>query len=212
MDFLPKDIQHYVAMHTSPEPELLAKLNRHTHVQVLQPRMLSGHVQGRFLAMLAHIIKPQFVLEIGTYTGYSALCMAEGLAPSGKLLTIEVNEELQGTIQAFFDQSPYAQQIQLTIGDAQQIIPTITNKIDLAFIDADKKNYQKYFELIIPKMQKSGIIIADNVLWSGKVVQTDKIDKDTQALIDFNHNIQQDPRVQNMLLPLRDGLMIVRVL
>lgn len=212
MDFLPKEISSYSENHTDAESELLKRLNRETHAHILKPRMLSGHYQGRLLSMFSKMLAPKLVLEIGTFTGYSALCLAEGLAENGKLITIEINEELQSIAQKYFKESAYSAQIEQIIGDAADIIPNIPNEIDLAFIDADKKNYAKYYELIIGKMRKGGIIIADNVLWSGKVAQADKIDKDTQTLRDYNLLVQTDNRVENILLPIRDGLMVARKL
>ncbi len=212
MDFLPKDIVEYSEKHTSEESVLLKKLNRETHANVLKPRMLSGNLQGRTLALWSHMIKPKLILEIGTFTGYSALCLAEGLSENGKIITIEVNEELEAFTGKFFQDSEFSDKIDFRIGDAAQIIPTITEPIDMVFIDADKKNYAKYYNLVFDKVRKNGIIIADNVLWSGKVVQSNKIDKETKSLLDFNDMVQNDPRVENILLPLRDGLMIARKL
>jgi caffeoyl-CoA O-methyltransferase len=212
MDFLPQNISKYSENHTQAESELLRNLNRDTHANILKPRMLSGHFQGRLLAMWSQIMQPKLILEIGTYTGYSALCLGEGLATNGKLITIEVNEELKEIANRYFQQSAFANQIEQRIGDATDIIPTIPNEIDLVFIDADKKSYEKYYNLVFEKLRKGGIIIADNVLWSGKVAQAGKIDKDTQTLIDFNAMVQNDPRVENLLLPIRDGLMIARKL
>lgn len=212
MDFLPQNISKYSENHTEKESELLKELNRETHANILKPRMLSGHFQGRLLAMWSKIIQPKLILEIGTFTGYSALCLAEGLAENGKLITIEVNEELQEIAQKYFQISDYKTQIQQKIGDAELIIPTVPNEIDLVFIDADKKSYYNYYHLVFEKVRKGGIIIADNVLWSGKVAKEGKIDKDTQTLIDFNAMVQNDSRVENLLLPIRDGLMIARKL
>ena len=188
---------------------LLALLNRETHAKVLQPRMLSGHVQGRLLALFSSMMRPRRVLEIGTYTGYSALCLAEGLTEDGLLITIDVNEELEDFTRSFFDKSPYKNKIDYRIANAVELIPTLPDTFDLVFIDADKLNYALYYDLVIDKVRPGGVIIADNVLWSGKVVQTDKkIDKDTQNLLDFNQKVHNDPRVSNLLLPIRDGLMI----
>ncbi len=212
MDFLPENIAKYAQNLTQPESPLLQRLNRETHADVLKPRMLSGHIQGRLLALFSKMMRPALIVEIGTFTGYSALCLAEGLSDNGKLITIEVNEELKSIAQKYFDESKFAANIEQIIGDASNIIPTIPNEIDLVFIDADKKNYKKYYELILPKLRKGGIIIADNVLWSGKVAQPSKIDNDTQTLIHFNAHVQHDNRVENLLLPVRDGLMIARKL
>ncbi|WP_028664604.1 O-methyltransferase [Runella zeae] len=209
MDFLPAAIEAYALAHTSAESPLLAQLNRETHAKVLQPRMLSGHLQGRLLSLFSTMIRPRRILEIGTYTGYSALCLAEGLSDDGLLVTIDVNEELYDFTRKFFDNSPFGHKIDFRIANAAEEIPTLTDTFDLVFIDADKLNYGLYYDLVFDKVRKGGVIIADNVLWSGKVVQTDKkIDKDTQALLDFNQKIHQDPRVSNILLPMRDGLLI----
>lgn len=209
MDFLPAAIEAYALAHTSAESPLLAQLNRETHAKVLQPRMLSGHLQGRLLSLFSTMIRPRRILEIGTYTGYSALCLAEGLSEEGLLITIDVNEELYDFTRKFFDNSPFGHKIDFRIANAAEEIQTLTDTFDLVFIDADKVNYGLYYDLVFDKVRKGGVIIADNVLWSGKVVQTDKkIDKDTQALLDFNQKIHQDSRVSNMLLPIRDGLLI----
>ncbi|MFN3382869.1 MAG: O-methyltransferase [Runella zeae] len=209
MDFLPAAIEAYALAHTSAESPLLAQLNRETHAKVLQPRMLSGHLQGRLLSLFSTMIRPRRILEIGTYTGYSALCLAEGLSDDGLLVTVDVNEELYDFTRKFFDNSPFGHKIDFRIANAAEEIPTLTDTFDLVFIDADKVNYGLYYDLVFDKVRKGGVIIADNVLWSGKVVQTDKkIDKDTQALLDFNQKIHQDPRVSNILLPIRDGLLI----
>lgn len=209
MEFLSEAIEGYSQAHTSPESMLLAHLNRETHAKVLQPRMLSGHVQGRLLALFSTMMRPRRVLEIGTYTGYSALCLAEGLADDGLLITIDINEELEDFTRSFFNNSSYKDKIDYRIANAVELIPTLPDTFDLVFIDADKLNYALYYDLVIDKVRPGGVIIADNVLWSGKVVQTDKkIDKDTQNLLDFNQKVHNDPRVSNLLLPVRDGLMI----
>lgn len=215
MDFLPQNINDYAENHTSPENDILASLNRETHAKILQARMLSGHLQGRVLAMFSHMMRPTRILEIGTYTGYSALCLAEGLADEGKIITIDINEELESFTRRFFEASEYAPKIDYRIGDAAQIIPTLDEMFDLVFIDADKMNYHKYYHLVFDKVRKGGYIISDNVLWSGKVANIQpnkKIDKDTQNLLDFNKMCHDDPRTDNILMPLRDGLMISRVL
>ncbi|GEO06400.1 O-methyltransferase [Adhaeribacter aerolatus] len=212
MDFLSKELQEYVLQHTSPEPELLQRLNRETYLKVLMPRMLSGHYQGRVLAMLSHMIKPKQILEIGTYTGYSGLCLAEGLAPDGQLHTIDINDELEDLVRKYVAEAGLENRIKYYLGNALEIIPTLDIQFDLVFIDADKINYSRYYDLILEKTVAGGFILADNVLWSGKVVQQPckKIDKDTQAILDFNQKIQQDDRVENVLLPLRDGLLLMR--
>lgn len=214
MKFLADEIEEYSAQHTEMESDLLKKLNRETHAKVLNPRMLSGHVQGRFLSMISRMIRPDHILEVGTYTGYSALCLCEGLKDQGTLVTIDINEELETMTRTFFDNSPFSQNIDYRIGNAVDIIPTLPGIFDIAFIDADKKNYLAYFHLCLEKVRKGGFIIADNVLWSGKVThsQLKKSDKDTQLLIEFNRMVHEDERVSNLLLPIRDGLMILQKL
>lgn len=204
-------LEQYLEAHTSPENEILAALNRETHSKVLSPRMLSGHTQGRFLSMVSNMIRPKNILEIGTYTGYSALCLAEGLAEGGKLHTIEVNPERELIIQKYIKQANLEHQIKLHIGDALEIIPTLDSSFDLVFIDADKKNNLTYYEMLLPKLPKGGFLLIDNVLWSGKVLsENQKKDSKTQSLQTFNQRIQEDNQVENILLPLRDGLMLVR--
>jgi len=210
MDFLPEELQSYIENHTSEESALLKKIDRDTHAQVLMSRMLSGHVQGRFLSMMSKLVNPKCILEIGTYTGYSAICLAEGLQPDGKLITIDINDELESRVCGYFKESTFSDKIDYRIGDARKIIPTLSEKLDLVFIDADKENYSLYFDLVIDKVSSGGLILADNVLWSGKVVQA-KPDKDTKAIIEFNSKIQNDSRVENLLMPLRDGVMMMRV-
>lgn len=211
MEFIPEDIQQYVEEHSDQESALLSKLNRETHRKVLMPRMLSGHLQGRVLSMITHMMRPQRILEIGTYTGYSAICLAEGLAEDGVLVTLDKNEEIEEMVRGYFDEAGLTDKIDYRIGDAMSLIPDIEGPFDLVFIDADKKNYLNYFNLVLEKVRIGGFIIADNVLWSGKVVQTaKKIDTDTQAILDFNRSVQDDDRVENVLLPIRDGLMVVR--
>ena len=213
MKFLVEEIEEYSAAHTEEENALLKSLDRETHANVLSPRMLSGHMQGRFLSMISRMIRPDRILEIGTYTGYSGICLCEGLNPGGKLITIDVNEELESFTRRYFDQTPFKDQIDYRLGNALDIIPTLTDTFDIVFIDADKINYSSYFNLCLDKTRTGGFLIADNVLWSGKVVQQlKKIDKDTQALLDFNRMVHEDPRVSNMLLPIRDGLMILQKL
>lgn len=209
MDFFPDDLQKYVEGHTSAEPELLKKITRDTNAKVMMPRMLSGHVQGRFLSMISHFIKPQNILEVGTYTGYSAICLAEGLNLGGKLVTIDVNEELESRVRGYFQEAGLTEKIDYRIGDAANIIPTLDRIFDLVFIDADKENYSKYYDLVFDKVRAGGVILADNVLWSGKVTKP-KPDKDTRALLEFNQKVMNDPRVENLLLPLRDGIMMIR--
>lgn len=211
MDFIAKEIEEYALNHTKAESDLLKKINRETHAKIMMPRMLSGHLQGRFLSMISHMVKPDYILEIGTYTGYSALCLAEGLNEKGKIITIDINEELEKFVRNFFEQSDYKNKIDYRIGNALDIIPTIENQLDMVFIDADKENYSAYYDLVFEKVRNGGYIIADNVLWSGKVLMDDnKLDKDTKAIKAFNDKIQNDSRVENILLPVRDGLMICR--
>lgn len=209
MDFLPDELQRYIETHTSDENDLLKKINRETHASVLKSRMLSGHVQGRFLSMISKLVRPKNILEIGTYTGYSAICLAEGLQSDGKLITIDVNEELESRVRGYFKESSFEKQIDFRIGDARKIIPSLTQIFDLVFIDADKENYSLYFDLVIDKVSSGGLILADNVLWSGKVVQPNP-DKDTQAILNFNNKVQFDVRVENLLHPIRDGIMMMR--
>lgn len=212
MDFLSEKLNDYVNAHTQDEPELLKELNRETWQKVLNPRMLSGHFQGRLLALLAKIMHPESILEIGTYTGYSALCLAEGLSQNGVLHTIDHNEELITLQKKYFDRSAFKDQIKQYTGNALEIIPTIDSRFDMVFIDADKSNYINYFNLIIDKMNPGGIILSDNVLWSGKVMEeTDPKDEDTQVLIAYNDLLKNDPRVETVLLPIRDGLTLSRV-
>jgi predicted O-methyltransferase YrrM len=205
-----EDIDLYCEKHTSSESDLLALLNRETHAKILQARMLSGHFQGRFLSMISKIFRPKNILEIGTYTGYSALCLAEGLPQDGKLITIDVNEELEDFVRDFFAQSAFAQQIDFRIANALELIPKLTETFDLVFIDADKRNYSNYYDLIFDKVPSGGIILADNVLWDGKVSLEKHQDKDTQILRAFNEKVMSDDRVENILLPIRDGLMCIR--
>ncbi len=213
MDFLPQEIEEYALSHTSVENKLLKELNRQTHIQVLQPRMLSGHLQGRVLSMFSHMINPKRVLEIGTYTGYSALSIAEGLADQGKIYTIDYNKELEPFTRSYFSKSAYNDQIEFIVDNALKIIPNLDEVWDLVFIDADKENYATYFELVIDRVRKGGFIIVDNVLWSGKVIQeVSKGDHETLGIINFNTKVNQDSRVENVLMPIRDGLMVLRKL
>ena len=211
MDFLPKEIETYALAHTEDESDLLAKLNRETWAKVMTTRMLSGHLQGRVLSMFSKMISPKNILEIGTYTGYSALCMAEGLSTNGKLHTIECDEEVSLFAKRYFDQSDYKENIIQHIGNALEIIPSLKAEFQLVFIDADKENYSHYFDLVFDKLSVGGYIIADNVLWSGKVVEVVQ-DQETKALVAYSKKVQQDKRVENMLMPIRDGLMICRKL
>ncbi len=213
MDFIPEEINQFSENHTTAESALIYDLNRQTHIQIMIPRMLSGHLQGKILSLFSHMIKPMNVLEIGTYTGYSALCMAEGMQKEGVLVTIDKNEEIEEFTQSYFDKSEFTNQIDYKIGNAIDIIPTLDLEFDLVFIDADKINYSNYFDLIIDKTTQGGFIIADNVLWSGKVVEPlNSKDKDTKAMLDYCEKIHNDPRVENVLMPVRDGLLIARKL
>src|SRR6478752_844714 len=213
MDFLPPEIDQYSAEHTKSEPAYLKELERETYLKVLMPRMLSGHMQGRILSMITALHQPKRILEIGTYTGYSALCMAEGLANGGVLESIDINEELEPLVRKYVKIAGMEDRIQLHYGNALEVIPALTGEFDMVFIDADKINYSNYYNMIIDRVRKGGLIIADNVLWSGKVTEKkEKFDKDTQALLDFNKMVTDDIRVENVLLPVRDGLMMMRKL
>jgi predicted O-methyltransferase YrrM len=212
MDFINFDIEAYSSLFSDAESDLLKKINRETHAMILQPRMLSGHLQGRFLAMISQLIRPDLILEIGTFTGYSALCLAEGLTPEGKLITIDINEELETFTRSFFEHSPWNNQIDYRIADAKLELTQINGPFDLVFIDADKRNYALYFDLVISKMRKGGLILVDNVLWSGKVIDENAQDKSTKALREFNQKCKDDPRVEKVLLPLRDGLYMLRII
>ena len=212
MNFLPENIDQYVVNHSQKEPDLLQELSKETWHKILNPRMLSGAFQGRVLSMIAKLIQPKNVLEIGTYTGYSALCIAEGLAEKGTIDTIDKNEELEDLQSKYFQKSGFRNQIKQHVGNALEIIPTIDKKFDLVFIDADKSNYSNYFHLIIDKMNTGGIILSDNVLWSGKIVEKlDPKDNDTKALLEYNTLLNTDDRIETVLLPIRDGLTISRV-
>ncbi len=213
MEFIDEKLSEYAATHSEPESDILKKINRETHLKVMLPRMLSGHLQGQVLSMLSCMIQPKTILEIGTYTGYSALCLAKGLQNDGKLITIDINNELEELVRGYLEQSGLSSKIEYRIGNAIEIIPTLTESFDLVFIDADKNNYSNYFDLTIDKVRKGGFLIADNVLWSGKVLlPQDKMDKDTRLIDAFNKKVQLDKRVENVLLPIRDGLMLVRKL
>ena len=211
MDFIPSELQAYADSHTELEPELLQQLTKETWQKVLQPRMLSGHFQGRLLSLISKLIQPTSILEIGTYTGYSALCLAEGLSKKGRIHTIDRNEELCDLQRKYFDISGFGPQIIQHTGDAKSIIPKIDIQFDLIFIDADKKSYPTYFELIIDKLKPGGLLLSDNVLWSGKVIQTlNPKDEDTKALLTYNRTLRDDPRIETVLLPIRDGLTLSR--
>jgi caffeoyl-CoA O-methyltransferase len=212
MNFLSDELDQYVTEHSENEPELLVQLNKETHQKILQPRMLSGHFQGRVLSMLSKIIRPTNILEIGTYTGYATLCLAEGMEENGRIDTIDVNEELVDFQRKYFDRSPWGKHIFQHTGSGIDIIPSLNIKYDLVFIDADKDNYINYFHLILPIMNKGGIILSDNVLWSGKVIEDVKPgDFTTKILLEYNQLLKTDPRVETLLLPIRDGLTVSRV-
>jgi len=213
MHFISEELEHYVEQHCSPESDLLQRLNKETYQKVLQPRMLSGHFQGRVLSMLSKLIRPERVLELGTYTGYATLSLAEGLSPSGELHTIDIKEELMNFQRKYFDASGYGKQIFQHVGPALEIIPTLDGPFDLVFIDADKENYIAYFHLILPKMKPGGIILSDNVLWSGKVVEAlQPNDKSTEVLLEYNQLLATHPKLETVLLPVRDGLTVSRVI
>jgi predicted O-methyltransferase YrrM len=211
MHFISEVLDDYVVNHSEDEPELLQALTRETYQKILQPRMLSGHYQGRVLSMISKLVNPKYILEIGTYTGYSALCLAEGMQHNGELHTIDVNEELEAFQRKYFNKSPYGNCIFQHIGNALEIVPTLNKTFDLIFIDADKDNYPKYFKIIIDQLKTGGILLSDNVLWSGKVIEPVKDDDiSTKALLQYNRLLKEDSRLETILLPIRDGLTISR--
>lgn len=210
MDVNTPDLNLYLEHLAEPESELLKKINRETHLKVLMPRMLSGHFQGRVLSMLSKLLQPKCVLEIGTFTGYATLCLAEGLSDDGVLHTIDINEELEERVSGYFNESAYRDQIHYHIGNALDIIPKLSLEPDLVFIDADKKNNATYYDLVFDQIKPGGLILVDNVLWSGKVLEEDKMDKDTVLIRELNEKIRTDSRVEQVLLPIRDGLWIIR--
>ena len=211
MEFISDDLDHYIVKHSEDEPELLQKLSRETHLKILQPRMLSGHYQGRLLSLISKMVNPKTILEIGTYTGYSAICLAEGLQSGGVLHTIDINEELYDFQRKYFDASPYGKQIIQHVGNAIESIITIDSYFDLVFIDADKEDYPAYFELVMTKLNSGGIILSDNVLWSGKIIEPlVEGDEATKALLQYNQMLKDDPRIETVVLPVRDGLTISR--
>lgn len=212
MEFLPEHIDQYAVDHSQAEPELLSELNRETWLKVMQPRMLSGHFQGRVLSMLSKLIRPKNILEIGTYTGYSALCLAEGMQNDGQLHTIDINEELVDLQRKYFDRSDYGDRIFQHLGNALDIVPGLDLEFDLVFIDADKNNYPNYLEMLVPRLRSGAVILSDNVLWSGKVTEAlQEGDADTEALIRYNRLLNTHPDLETVLLPIRDGLSISRV-
>ncbi|MFC3415695.1 O-methyltransferase [Algoriphagus hitonicola] len=212
MEFIDPELLSYCEAHTSEEDTLLKKIVRETQAKVLMPRMLSGHLQGKFLELLVKMHRPQTILEIGTYTGYSAVCMARGLGKNGKLITLDKNDELEHMVRGFFKESGLAKQIDYRLGNALDLIPLLEGDFDFAFIDADKKNNAAYYDLILDRIPSGGLILVDNVLWSGKILidKEQKIDKDTVAILEFNRKVAEDPRVETCLLPIRDGLMLIR--
>ena len=212
MDFISEKIAEYLSQNSEKEPEILSKLNQETHQKVLQPRMLSGHIQGRFLSLISKIKSPLHILEIGTYTGYGTLCLAEGLAADGKIFTIDRNEELLKIQNKYFEKSGNRDKIVQLTGNAVDILNDLNQTFDLIFIDADKENYVKYFELVSEKLNPNGIIISDNVLWSGKVVEGDNNDEETKTLKKFNKTLHDDTRFETVILPLRDGISISRLI
>ena len=207
-----KNIESYVESYTTEETEILKSLNRATHLKTFYPNMLSGSVQGKFLEMISYMIRPKCILEIGTFTGYSAIAMAKGLSKGGKVITIEVNEEMESFAKEYINKAGMSDRIELKMGDALKIIPELSDVVDLVFIDADKEQYVDYYELVIPKLKPGGIILADNVLWSGKVLESDaKSDKETMGIKAFNQYVKNDDRVEQVMLTVRDGLMLVRL-
>ncbi len=209
MNLIPDDLNQYLTEVCEPEPELLQRIDRETQLEVLMPRMVSGHLQGRVLSMLSKMLNPKRILEVGTFTGYATLCFAEGLAEDGKIITLDINEELEDRVRGYFAASVYDAKIDYRIGNAMELIPEIDEVFDLVFIDADKKNNGNYYNLIFDSVRKGGLIIVDNVLWSGKVL-TKINDKDTSNIYTFNEMIAADQRVEKLILPVRDGLFIIR--
>jgi caffeoyl-CoA O-methyltransferase len=209
MDFISTELQAYTERFTSPEPALLAALNEETWRTIEYPRMLSGHLQGRILSLFSKMMRPQRILEIGTYTGYSALCLAEGLAPGGSLVTIDINADLEPMVLRYFEKAGLGNSARMVVGDARKIVPTLEGPFDMVFIDADKENYCTYFDLVLPKMRSGGLILADNVLWSGQVLDPKITDIETQGLRDFVHKVAQSDAVEQVLFPVRDGILAV---
>lgn len=213
MELFNPAIFNYCEAHTTEEDPILQHIERETFAKVLMPRMLSGKLQGKMLEMFSKMLSPASILEIGTYTGYSAICLAKGLAPSGKLITVDINGELEERVKTFFDKSGLSAKIDYRIGNALDIIPQLQGNFDMVFIDADKTNYNNYYNLLVDRINPGGLLLADNVLWSGKILlKNEKIDKDTKALVEFNRLVQADPRVENVLLPIRDGILMARKL
>jgi caffeoyl-CoA O-methyltransferase len=209
MNLVSPEIEKYIAVHTTDESGILAELNRKTHADVLMPQMLSGKVQGQFLKFISRMLQPRRILEIGTYTGYAAICLAEGLTEDGRLFTIDINEELGELVKTYIDKAGLSNKIIPIIGDARDEIAKLDESFDLVFIDADKQNYSNYYDLVIDNVRSGGFILADNVLWSGKIIE-EKKDKDTKKLAEFNTKVQQDNRVENVIISIRDGIMMAR--
>lgn len=211
MDILSQELENYLSLHFSPETDLLKRLEKETFQKTTQPQMLSGGYQGRLLSLISKLIRPNRILEIGTFTGYATLCLAEGLSKEGKIITIDRNEELMYLPRKYFAESEYSQQIEFRIGNALDVLDDLNEKFDLVFIDADKSNYINYYEKVLGKMNPGGVILADNVLWYGKVLQETKAnDKDTKILKEFNELTSKDPRVESIILPVRDGISLIR--
>ncbi|MCB0820800.1 MAG: O-methyltransferase [Bacteroidetes bacterium] len=211
MEFIDEALLQYAEQHSESEPPVLARLNRETHLKVMQPRMLSGHLQGRILSMFSKLLQPKTIIEIGTYTGYSALCLAEGLQTDGILHTIDNNDERVPMLKRYFTEAGEQDRIKIHTGNALDILPALEGPIDLVFIDADKHNYLNYYKMVLNRVRPGGLIIADNVLWSGKILHEPKAgDIDTKALIEYNNYVAADPQVEVVLLPVRDGLSVAR--
>ena len=209
MHFFPENLEQYTIAHTKPANEILHELERETYARIYMPQMVAGHLQGRFLSMISKMVQPKNILEIGTFTGYSAICLSEGLQEGGTLFTIDVNAELETMVRKYFDKAGMSNKIKYLIGNAVELIPTLNVQFDIVFIDADKENYSRYYDLAFDKLRSGGVILADNVLWSGKVVEENQ-DEETKALVAFSDKIQNDDRVENILLTIRDGVMMVR--
>lgn len=210
MDFLPEKLQEYIDDHSGTQPDLLYRLWRETHLKINMPQMVSGHLQGELLKLFSKLVQPTNILEIGTFTGYSGICLAQGLVEGGKLYSIEIDKELEDMIERYWKEAGIWEKSELIIGEALKVIPTIDATLDLVFMDADKVNYEHYYDLILPKMRVGGLLLGDNVLWSGSVIDPEKTDKDTEGIRRFNKKVQEDPRVENVLIPIRDGVMAVR--
>jgi predicted O-methyltransferase YrrM len=209
MHFFPESLERYAEEHTKPESEVLKELSRETYARIYMPQMLSGHLQGQFLRIISLLVQPKNILDIGTFTGYSSICLSSGLQQGGKLFTIDVNEELKEMAERYFQRAGISDKINYMIGNAALIIPTLDVSFDIVFIDADKVNYSRYYDLVFDKVRSGGVILADNVLWSGKVVEDDQ-DSETKALVSFSNKVQADDRVDNVLVTERDGLMLIR--